>query len=94
MADADKIKQLVFDAMDNAIENGEFDLIVKGEVERVATDLLDYDVAIGDYQANRTHDDRLWVADLIPHIQAWRAAHCDVCALPLSPQADACHHCG
>ena len=64
---AKELKELVFEAMDNAVDNGFFADMTGDTPENVAIDLLDYDADIGGMKPD------VAVMDLIPHIEAWRA---------------------
>jgi hypothetical protein len=66
----DDLKDLVFTALNNAVENGFGDEALNDTPENVAINLLDYDADIS--IACDVQDDRLSVMDLIPHIEAWR----------------------
>lgn len=58
------LRDLVFEALDNADENG-FGLEARmGPIVDVATDLMDRDACIFDAVKRHT--------ELIPHIEAWR----------------------
>lgn len=63
---SDDLNRLVFAAMDAADENGYGHDNRNDSLENVAIDLIDYDYDIGEL--------RPAVMDLIPHIEAWRAA--------------------
>lgn len=60
------LKKAVFDAMDAAVENGYGQDMLLDTTENVAINLIDYDYDIGEVQPA--------VMELIPHIEAWRAA--------------------
>ena len=64
------LRDLVFRALDNSVENGYGEESKSGGLETVANNLLDYDAEI--FEAASKGDDFLDGMDLIPHIEAWR----------------------
>jgi len=65
------LKNLVFESLDLARENGFIDMAEKEDVVTVAVDLLDYDSDIYDATC---HDPKLAISNLLPHIEAWRVS--------------------
>lgn len=60
----DKLRDMVFDALDHAVANGYDKETREDKLENVAINLIDYDFDIGELRPE--------VMELIPHIEAWR----------------------
>jgi hypothetical protein len=69
----EKIRELVFRALDTAVEHGQAEDMRKNTMADEAIDLLDYDSEINAVYANRG-DEIFGVPDLLPHIEAWAKA--------------------
>lgn len=73
MSDDISLRDLVFQALDNAANNGYGDEAKSGDVGDLAINLLDYDADIFAWEARKhADDDQIMVADLIPLIEEWR----------------------
>jgi hypothetical protein len=62
------LRDLVFEAMDNAVENGYGEMMKTDGLSTVAMDLIGCDSDICEAMDARCDSD-----ELIPHIEAWRA---------------------
>lgn len=63
------LREAVDGAMFAALENEYFDVVYKWPAEATAEDMLDRDAAFEDFSPMPSID------KLVPHIEAWRAAH-------------------
>lgn len=73
-----QLQKLVFDALDNALENGYYELVMSAPLVTVAIDLLNFDSDI--WEAVDSSSPRV---DLISYIAAWRRSR--ACKSPTAP---------
>lgn len=67
-----KLRELVFAALDHAVDNGFETQMMNDTLENVGIELLDYDAAIYEAAAEDEIDEPA-VMDVTPHVEAWRA---------------------